>query len=142
MTATIAQVIDQDPLWVVAALPAQHALTTEEAEIIGVLALDSGTGSHRQNSEDSDAGYPEAGCGDDGDNDGCSGRLTFWEGHGSRAYQFLQPALEAGPPNDWPGSASSWSAPDQLPCHAAPPAFLHELVSERKTRTGRNPKSI
>lgn len=34
------------------------------------------TSSHRQNSKDSDAGYPDSGCGDDGKNDGCGGRLT------------------------------------------------------------------
>jgi hypothetical protein len=33
--------------------------------------------------------------------------ISWWEGGGSKAHQFLQLALEAGPPTDWPGSASS-----------------------------------
>lgn len=33
--------------------------------------------------------------------------INWWEGRGSKAHQFLQIALEASPPTDWPGPASS-----------------------------------
>ncbi|MET1087991.1 MAG: hypothetical protein ABWY04_12860 [Arthrobacter sp.] len=65
-----------------------------------------------------------------------------WEDRGSKAHQFLEIALEPSPAAHSPGSASSGSAPDQLPGHAVPAAFLHEQVSERKFRTGRNRSPI
>ena len=33
--------------------------------------------------------------------------INWWEGRGSKAHQFRQLALEADPPTDWPGSATS-----------------------------------
>ncbi|MET1089108.1 MAG: hypothetical protein ABWY04_18655 [Arthrobacter sp.] len=60
----------------------------------------------------------------------------------ARGGRVLRLALAAGPGHRTGQAASSWSAPDQWPCRAVPTAFLHELVSERKTRTGRNPRSI
>ena len=39
--------------------------------------------SDRQNSEDSDAGYAEARCGD-GENDGCGGQIDWWERQAAR----------------------------------------------------------
>lgn len=56
------------------------------------------TSSQRQNSEDRNGGYAESGCGDDAENDGCGSRFGWWEGHrSSKAHQFLEIALEAGP---------------------------------------------
>lgn len=69
-------------------------------------------------------------------------------GRGQNAVRFRFEALfinafpVEAPPTDWPGSASSRSALVRLPGHAVPSAFLHEQVSERKFRTGRNPRSI
>jgi hypothetical protein len=62
-------------------------------------------------------------------------------------------AMAAGPPNSYnsPSRPDPYRlarlselivCPDQRPGHAVPPALLHEQVSERKTRTGRNPRSI
>lgn len=66
--------------------------------------------SHRQNSEDSDAGYPEAGCGDDGNNDDCGGGLTGGK------------AMAAKPTS----SCKSLSKPARLPAGQAQRA--HDLL--------------
>ena len=50
-TATNAHAIGKDPVWVVAALLAQHALTPAWPRSSGLLALDPAS-SHPQNSED------------------------------------------------------------------------------------------
>ena len=121
------------PAWVI----------TAEAEIVGGAGFGSGGRLPPRSSEDSEAGYPESGCGDDGENDGCGGRLTGGKAMAAKPSSSCNsPSKQPAPATDWPGTASSWSAPDQWPCHAVPSAFHHEQVSERKTRTGRNPGSI
>ena len=53
--------------------------------------------SHRENSEDSDTGYPESGCGDDGKNDGCGGGPNGGKAMAAGPTQLLELAPEAGP---------------------------------------------
>lgn len=95
--------------------------------------------SHRQSIEDSDAGYPESGCGDDSEDDGCGGRIDWQEGPGSKAHQSRHTR---------PRSRSAYRLGRlnglmiSCHCHAVATAFLHEQASKRKIRTNRNPRSI
>jgi len=71
-----------------------------------VLILDPEAGSHRETAKKAtpDTQNPDVAM---------TGKMMaaaggYWcEGHGSKAHQFLQPALEAGPPTHWPRSSSS-----------------------------------
>jgi hypothetical protein len=87
----------------------------------------------RQNIQDSDAGYPEAGCG---------GGLNAGKAMAAKPTSSQKSPPTPPPRADWPGQ----QAHDQLriSCHVMPfpPALLHEQVSERKFRTGRKPRSI
>ena len=132
----IARAIGKDPVWVVAALLAQHALTTAEPEIVGGADFGSGGRLAPRNSEESNAGYPESGCGDDGKNDGCGRRLLV-----RRPWQQSPPV-----PTTRPRSRPAYPLATLIElmisfgavaksCRS--PAVLHEQVSEREIRTGR-----
>ncbi|MCB5291695.1 DUF4192 family protein [Arthrobacter sp. SO3] len=68
--------------------------------------------------------------------------INWWEGRGSKAHQFLPLALEADPGYHLARLSKLMISSGSAACHAVPPAFLHEQVSERTIRTGRNPRSI
>ncbi|MEO3932959.1 hypothetical protein WMO79_09145 [Micrococcaceae bacterium Sec7.4] len=56
--------------------------------------------------------------------------------------KFLQPALEAGPGDHLARLSDPMVYSGSVATSCRSPAFLHEQVAERKTRTGRNPRSI
>ena len=74
--------------------------------------------SHRQNSEDSDAGYPKARCGDDGKNDGCGGGLTGGNAVAAKpTHSCNSPSRPACLP---PGQAQRPHGLFRISCHVMP----------------------
>lgn len=63
--------------------------------------------SHRQNSEGSAAGYPEARYGDDGKNDGYGDGLNGGKAMTAKPTSSCNSPSRPAPPADWPGSAIS-----------------------------------
>ena len=101
---------------------------------------------HRQNSEDSEAGYPEAGCGDDRINDGCGGGLTGGKAMAAMPTSSDTLALDADPDYRLARLSELMVCSGSVVMSCRSPVRscinLHKQVSERSFRTGRNPGSI